>query len=374
MSAPVRLGLCAVLGVSLSAQIPADLVEQRRSDFHTQATDADMKRDGGTQPRDWNYDLPEGIVTRQVTFYVDGGTPLYGKMFVPRGFTTRGKWPAVVVGHGINALSIGIEKYGARFADRGLVAMAIDYQSYGFSGSGADDLRLLEADTTTDVHVVTEKTARVLVKRTNLNNAHEVDDYRAAVSFLQGEPGVDADRIGIWGSSNAGSVVMAVAAADARVKAVVSQVAGTPPSPRGPAPIPAAMLEDGIKRARTGQGAEVDGGFSFKSKVDMWSTQRNRDVRPGSTLDQIPLATRILFLPAENDELSGRGGAGAIAATKFLTERGVTAQTIVYPELTHFQAYSHAGFDVGSTLAADWFLKYLGRGEPPKTSTQEARR
>ena len=374
MSAPVRLGLCAVLGVSLSAQIPADLVEQRRSDFHTQATDADMKRDGGTQPRDWNYDLPEGIVTRQVTFYVDGGTPLYGKMFVPRGFTTRGKWPAVVVGHGINALSIGIEKYGARFADRGLVAMAIDYQSYGFSGSGADDLRLLEADTTTDVHVVTEKTARVLVKRTNLNNAHEVDDYRAAVSFLQGEPGVDADRIGIWGSSNAGSVVMAVAAADARVKAVVSQVAGTPPSPRGPAPIPAAMLEDGIKRARTGQGAEVDGGFSFKSKVDMWSTQRNRDVRPGSTLDQIPLATRILFLPAENDELSGRGGAGAIAATKFLTERGVTAQTIVYPEQTHYQAYSHAGFDFGSTLAADWFLKYLGRGEPPKTSTQEARR
>ena len=273
MSAPVRLGLCAVLGVSLSAQIPADLVEQRRSDFHTQATDADMKRDGGTQPRDWNYDLPEGIVTRQVTFYVDGGTPLYGKMFVPRGFTTRGKWPAVVVGHGINALSIGIEKYGARFADRGLVAMAIDYQSYGFSGSGADDLRLLEADTTTDVHVVTEKTARVLVKRTNLNNAHEVDDYRAAVSFLQGEPGVDADRIGIWGSSNAGSVVMAVAAADARVKAVVSQVAGTPPSPRGPAPIPAAMLEDGIKRARTGQGAEVDGGFSFKSKVDMSTTR-----------------------------------------------------------------------------------------------------
>jgi dienelactone hydrolase len=374
MSAPVRLGLCAVLGVSLSAQIPPDLVDKRRADFHTQAADADMKRDGGTQPRDWNYDLPDGIVTRQVTFYVDGGTPLYGKVFLPRGFSARGKWPAVVVGHGINALSIGIEKYGARFADRGLVAMAIDYQSYGFSGSGADDLRLLEADTTTDAHVVTEKTARLLVKRTNLNNAHEVDDYRAAVSFLQGEPGVDAERIGVWGSSNAGSVVIAVAAADARVKAVVSQVAGTPPSPRGPAPVPAAMLEDGIKRVRTGQGAEVDGGFSFKSKVDMWSTQRNRDVRPGSTLDQIAATTRVLFLPAENDELSGRGGAGALAATKFLSEHGVTAQTIVYPELTHFQAYSYTGFDVGSTLAADWFLKYLGRGEPPKAATEEARR
>ena len=376
MPAPARPGVLAVvvLGTSLSAQMATDIVERRKGDFHTQATDADMKREGGTQPRDWSYDLPDGITTRQITFYVDGGTPLYGKMFFPRGFSRSGRWPAVVVGHGINALSIGIEKYGARFADRGLVAMAIDYQSYGFSGSGSDDLRLLEADTTTDAHVVTERQARVLVKRTNLNNAHEVDDYRAAVSFLQGEAGVDAGRVGIWGSSNAGSVVIAVAAADARVKAVVSQVAGAPPSARGPAPIAAAMLEDGIKRARTGQGAEVDGGFSFKSKVDMWSSQRNRDVRPGSTLDQIPATTRILFLPAENDELSGRGGAGAIAATKYLTEHGVTAQTIVYPELTHFQAYSYTGFDVGSTLAADWFLKYLGGGEPPKATTQAVRR
>jgi uncharacterized protein len=374
MSASVRLGLLAavVLGTGLSAQIGTDFVERRRSDFHIQATDADMKREGGTQPRDWNYNLPDGITTRQVTFYIGGGTPLYGKLFLPRQFSSRGRWPAVVVGHGINALSIGIEKYAARFADRGLVAMAIDYQSYGFSGSGADDLRLLEADTTTDARTVTDKQARVLVKRTNLNNVQEVADVRAAVSFLQGEPGVDPERIGLWGSSNGGTVMVAVAAADARVKAVVSQVSGAAPSARGPAPIAAAMLEDGIKRARTGQGGEVDGGFSFRSKVDMWSAQRNRDVRPGSTLDQIPATTHLLCLPAENDELSGRGGAGALAATKYLTDRGVTAQTIIFPELTHFQAYSYTGFDVGSTLAADWLLKYLGRGAPPKAATASA--
>jgi acetyl esterase/lipase len=239
--------------------------------------------------------------------------------------------------------------------------MAIDYQSYGFSGSGADDLRLLEPDPSTDARALTEKTLRVVVKRTNLNNAHEVEDFRAAVSFLQGEPGVDPDRIGIWGSSNGGTVVVAVAATDARVRAVVSQVAGAAPSPRGPAPIPAPMIDDAIRRARTGQGAEVDGGFSFRSKVDMWSTQRNRDVRPGSMLEQIAPTTRILFLPAENDELSGRGGVGALAAAKFLNEHGGTAQAIVYPELTHFQAYSHTGFEVGSTLAAEWFLKYLAK-------------
>jgi dienelactone hydrolase len=378
MSAPVRLGFLAVvvLGTGLSAQIGTDIVERRRSEFHTQATDADMKREGGTQPRDWNYDLPESVTTRQVTFYKDGGTPLYGKVFLPRAFSPRGAWPAVVVGHGINALSIGIEKYAARFAERGLVAMAIDYQSYGFSGSGSDDLRLLEQDPSADTAAVTERQARVMVKRTNLNNIHEVDDFRAAISFLQGEAGVDPKRIGIWGSSNGGTIVIAVAAVDARVRAVVSQVSGAPPSPRGPAPIAVAALDDAIRRARSGQGAEVDGGFSFRSKVDLWSAQRNRDLRPGSVLDQIPQTTHILYLPAENDELSGRGGAGALAATKYLTERGVTAQTIMFPELTHFQAYSYTGFDVGSTLAANWFLKYLGSGLPakPAGATSEVRR
>src|SRR4029450_8400267 len=159
--------------------------------LHLQAPNADMKREGGTQPRDWDYALPDGVTTRQITFYVDGGTPLYGKLFFPKGFKTTDRRPGVVVGPGIKAGWIGIEKYGARFAERGLVAMAIDYQSYGFSGSGSDDLRLAEPDPTTDAAAVTERHARVMLKRTNLNNIHEVGDFRAAVSFLQGEPGVD---------------------------------------------------------------------------------------------------------------------------------------------------------------------------------------
>lgn len=348
--------LCAPL--MAAAQIDTGIIEKHKAALERQTTDPDQKREGGTQARDWDYQLPDGVRTRQVTFYVDGGTALYGKLFLPKGFTASGKLPAVVVGHGINALSIGIEKFAARFAERGLVAMAIDYQSYGFSGSGSDDLHLLEDDTTSDLHAVTEKEARILLKRTNLNNVHEVADFRAAVSFLQGEPGIDPDKIGIWGSSNGGSVVIAVAALDARVKAVVSQVATPRPAPRAPVAIGANLLADAIKRVREGQGAEVDGGFSFRSKVDQWSTQRNRDVRPGQMLDQIRPTTAVLFLPAEKDELT-QGAAGAIEAAKFLSGRGVPSQAIVFPALTHFQAYSNAGFEVGSNLAADWFLKYL---------------
>ena len=91
--------------------------------------------------------------------------------------------------------------------------------------------------------------------------------------------------------------MIAVAAVDARVKAVVSQVATPRPAPRAPVAMGANFLKDAILRVREGQGAEVDGGFSFRSKIDQWSTQRNRDVRPGQTLDQIRPTTAVLFLP-----------------------------------------------------------------------------
>jgi dienelactone hydrolase len=349
-----------------AAQIDTSIVEKNRVALDSQSKDPVMKREGGTQPQDWPYDLTPGVMTHQVTFYVGGGTKLYGKMFLPAGFSRAAKTPAIVVGHGINALSIGIEKYAARFAARGFVAMAIDYQSYGFSDS---ELRLLEPDPTIDDHAVTEKTLRVLLKRTDLNNFKEVDDYRAAVSFLQGEPGIDPDRIGIWGSSNAGSVVIAVAGHDARVKAVVSQIAGTGAAlPTAPVPIAPNAVDDMIKRARTGQGAEIDGGFSFRSKIDAYSNQRNREVRPGSTVDRIPETTKILSVLAEKDEL-GNPIVGATTAQKAFTAAGGTWQIVVLPGMTHFQMYNYTAFEVDSTLAADWFDKYLGKATPATAKT-----
>jgi hypothetical protein len=337
-----------------SAQITTEIIEKYRADLQKQSTDPEMKRERGTQPQDWVFALPAGVTSRQITFYSDG-TPCYGRIFFPKGFTARGKWPAVVVGHGINAQAVGIEKYAARFAERGLVAMAIDYRTYGYSGG---DVLLLEPDTTTDELAVWEKEARIQVKRTNMNNFRETEDFRAAISYLQGEPGIDPERIGIWGSSNGASVVLMVAALDARVKAVVAQVGGAGGvGASGPVAISPQMLEDGIKRARTGQGAEVDGGFSFRSKIDMWSSQVNREFRPGMMIGRIPETTRILWIPVEKDELIPARGMNA-ASKAF---KGAS-QVIEVPYLTHFQIYSHTGFEVSSNLAADWFLKYMSHG------------
>src|SRR6266571_7827864 len=52
----------------------------------------------------------------------------------------------------------------------------------------------------------------------------QVRDYRHAITYASTVPGVDRQRIGIWGSSYSGGHVLVVAAIDRRVKAVVSQV------------------------------------------------------------------------------------------------------------------------------------------------------
>ena len=46
----------------------------------------------------------------------------------------------------------------------------------------------------------------------------------AQLDFLVGEPGVDVNRIGIWGTSYSGGHVIYVGAHDSRVAAIVSQV------------------------------------------------------------------------------------------------------------------------------------------------------
>ncbi len=357
-SGGLLLGAALVLALSATptlGQINTDIIEKYRSELQKQSTDPAMKRERGTLSEDWLFALPEGVTSRQITFYSDG-TPCYGRIFFPKGFNSRGKWPAVVVGHGVNAQAVGIERYAARFAERGLVAMAIDYRTYGYSGG---DVLLLEPDTTSDERAVWEKESRIKIKRTNLNNVRETEDFRSAISYLQTEPGVDAERLGIWGSSNGASVVLMVAGLDARVKAVVAQVgAAGGLNSSGPVGIPPPMLEDGIRRARTGQGGEVDGGFSFRSKIDAWSGQVNREFRAGAMLDRIPETTRILWIPAEKDELlPPRSPSGPYAASKAF--KG-TSQVVEIPYITHFQIYSNAAFEVSSNLAADWFLKHLG--------------
>lgn len=319
---------------------------------------------GGLDPVDWEYKLSDGVTSREVTYYSDD-VACYAKIFFPKNFDANGKTPGIVLGQGWAGTHFSIEKYAARLAERGLVAMAIDYRGWGWSNGFAVQPKLVAGpawpiDTKwneLDGKRVAQVKTDVTIKRTRLIPMKQVEDYRNAISYLQGEPGVDAERIGLWGSSFAGGNSIVVAGLDARVKAISVQVPaiagkGTVDGPIG---LSGAMLQDAIKRAREGQGGEQVTGFSNKRTIDLETNQMVREYRPYHSLKKIEKLP-VQFIVAEKEQLF-RNQDNAYAAAALLTG---PKKVIEVPGITHFEMYIDEAFEISSNAAADWFNEHLG--------------
>jgi hypothetical protein len=125
------------------------------------------------------------------------GVKLAGDLYLPEGSPPAGGWPALVVGHGFSFIKEGLVGQGKFFAEAGYATLAIDYRSFGESEGEP---------------------------RGELFPLNEVEDFRNSVSWLQEHGDVNAERVGIWGTSFGGAAVLWTAAVDRRVKAVVAQV------------------------------------------------------------------------------------------------------------------------------------------------------
>ena len=324
----------------------------------------------GLTREDWAYKLAEGVTSKEVTYYSDG-VACYAKLFFPKGFSATGKTPGVVLAQGWAGTHFSIEKYGARFAERGLVAMVIDYRGWGssdgFISQAQPTVTRADPEPTRDDKRYTNTKADVVLKRTRLIPMKQVEDYRNAISYLQGEPGVDPDRIGIWGSSFAGGNVIVTAALDSRVKAVVGQVPAISGknSPVGPVPLRGKPLEDAVKRARTGQGGEFETGFSARRMVDVETQQMVAEYRPFQYLKAVG-DRPVLLIPAEKDELINNRD-NAYAALEVLTG---PKKLIEVPGITHFEMYINEAFEISSNAAANWFREHLGV-EPKREAARQ---
>ena len=320
----------------------------------------EKKVKGGLTWEDYAYKMPAGVTAREVTFYSDG-VACYAKIFYPRGFQASGKTAGIVLGQGWAGTHYSIEKYAARFAERGMVGMVIDYRGWGLSDGFVELKRPRElADAACkncrDDRRFTETTAAVIVKRTRLLPQKMVEDYRNAISYLQGEPGVDADRIGVWGSSYAGGISLATAALDARVKAVSVQIPGISGKLALPGPfrLEGKALEDAKLRARSGQGGEYETGYSVRRMVDTETLQAVSEFRPMHLVPRIG-ARPVLFVVAGDEQLM-KNEDNAKAAYDLLPG---PKDYVVVPGVTHFEMYIGNAFETSSKAAADWFDKYL---------------
>ncbi len=133
--------------------------------------------------------------TQEIMFDGDG-VKLSGRLWRPvEAATPR---PVIVLSHGFSALmDMGLGRYAEAFAHAGFVCLAYDHRGYGNSEGWP---------------------------RLESNPWLQVEDMRAAISFARTLPGVDPERLGLWGVSYAGGHVITVTALDRRVRCAVAQV------------------------------------------------------------------------------------------------------------------------------------------------------
>jgi uncharacterized protein len=111
--------------------------------------------------------------------------------------TTDGTAPCVVMAHGFSATrDDGLPAYAMAFRDAGFAVVVFDYRHFGASTGEPRQL---------------------------LDIGRQHDDYRAVIAWARQLDGIDPDRIVLWGSSFSGGHVLAVAADDPRIAAVISQ-------------------------------------------------------------------------------------------------------------------------------------------------------
>jgi dienelactone hydrolase len=293
--------------------------------------------------------LPEGVTTKDALFHSEG-VECYGKIFLPKGFAADSKVAAVVLAPGWGDTEVTIEKYAARIAARGLVAMAIDYRGWGKSGGYVYNAEAVHVD---DRQRFSQHTAKVLIRRKRLIPRDQVLDIRNALSYLQGEPGVDRARVGIWGTDMAGGHVVVVAATDARIKAAVAQ---TPLIEGKDVPTTAAMpsadlARDEIQLAREGQAPAMPAAASALSAKE--TKVALADYHPFWYAGQVPKSCAILFVVAKNDP-KVNNETNAVAASKLVQG---TTNVIEIPSATH--VLDGKSSDSAANAAADWFVKNL---------------
>ena len=133
---------------------------------------------------------------KPVNFYSEG-VRLVGDVYYPDDLTPGAKHAGVVLCHGYTGVKDLYLPDNARvLTEHGYVVLTFDYKGWGESEG----------------------------PRSRLAPYSRVADVPAALSFLSTLPEVDAERLGLYGTSYGGATVVWAAAIDTRVKCVVSVV------------------------------------------------------------------------------------------------------------------------------------------------------
>lgn len=179
-----------------------------------------------------------------------------------------------------------------------------------------------------------------------------VQDLVSVLAWAVAQPEVDASKLGLWGTSYGGGHVLFVAAYDARIRAIVAQVAAFDSRRTG------ATLESwravATRRARgelpyPAPQPRVPGRLHGHAMVE-----HMLDYAPVEQAGLLRPDQAMLIIVAEKEELFDNREHGARVHERLVGPKSY----VVIPGITHYDVYTRA-FDQAIKPAIEWFDRYV---------------
>jgi len=296
------------------------------------------------------YKVPFGMAVRRATVMSEG-IPLVAH--VVQGQQHAGKrLPTIILCQGTGGLQHYHLAPAIAFANAGYTVITFDYRGWGESGG-----RLVLADPRARTRKDGRpQSAEVVEVRETVDPYEQATDTAAVIAWAVGEPEVDAARIGLWGTSLGGGIAFHAMLNDARVKALVAQVAAF--ETRQP---PGAGLdqvrEEAARRAHgqipyAGPQPREPGklhGQRIREKYQAWSPAEDMTRLAGRTVQPA-----VLIIDAEKEELMDLRYQGQ----RVYERLGGPKQRVIIPGIGHYGVYREA-LQQATGLALDWYDKHL---------------
>jgi dienelactone hydrolase len=300
------------------------------------------------QPPAGSFQSPADVSYRKVNIW-SAGTRMSAEVFAPSS-TAAKKLPTILMAHGWGGTASGLRRDALAFAQNGYLVVTFDYRGWGPS-----DSRLILTGPAPTERPNHRFTAEVQEVREVVDPLDQAEDWLNAIHWLQAEPLCDTNRIGLWGSSFSGGLVVYAAERDNRVKAIHSQVGymnGNAP-PMSTLDQRKIMYDEATKRARGELGypdplARVIGNLRGGPIRDRFT-----DYDPGGEVERAPNCA-MQFVLAEKEELFDNKDQGVRAYNRAKGPKNM----VVIPNITHYGIYIEA-WQQAHKLAQDWFDKYL---------------
>jgi len=297
------------------------------------------------------------VVQRSITLWSDG-TRLSGVLLYPKDRKEGEKLPGIVLCNGWGGTKAFLMQSGIapRFAAAGYVVINYDYRGWGDS-----DSRLVVRGELPKPDKDGYVTVKAQAIREVVDPFDQQEDIDAAVSYVHGEPMVDKDRIGIWGTSFGGGHVIYRAAHDRRIACVVAQVGSMPDdwTKRFPAGLNG-VYKQKSDRARGLVDPVPQGGGSPGGLRGTPYSERIAQFNPGQYADRVKVPTLLVDAEKEHyfkiKENSGR-------VHEILQKNGVPTEYHVLKGKKHYDVYKGQPLDEVMRLEISWFDKYLKGGK-----------